>query len=444
MSNTLPPLSALRAHQEKVQAHADLVLPSIASWSGGYRDLQQFSSPPPSSSPPTTPYSNRHYTYIRSSPRLHADIGLPGRSDHSDDLSSSWDHHYTPAPAFKQSDKLYALPSFHSTFASDDDFPIASEFDASETSEDVDVDLHYTRSDGASEILPGQSSIFDSDEEVEGNDDGEGFSFKETDLRATFFRTSAERGRWRSDPVPFKPSSFLQMRQSVPSSSPGPSSAPQLSQRRISEPALSTTYPASTSTLTAPCDESDVPLKAICATSNAISPEIDPSDSIPPLSTDRESSMEDDEVLTPLSPLPPSSPPLSPLSSPMRQSMSPLSFAPSSPLLAPSSPLSMLSSLDEDEDLILDDPAKQEDGIRSLPSASESEDPCVSPVENHTPSKPELASVSVFSHWLSSFHSLLSRLMELFVRECSLRNQFPFPYLSRKYVARWRVKVEKW
>ncbi|TFK33354.1 hypothetical protein BDQ12DRAFT_442851 [Crucibulum laeve] len=181
-TNTLPLLSVLRAYQEKFQADAGLVLSSIASWSGGYRGLQQFSSPSPSLSPPATRRSNRHYTYIRSSPRLNADIGLPGRTDHSDDMSSSWNCHYTPAPAFKQSDKLYTFPSFHSTFVNDNDFPIAFKFDASETSEDVDADLLYAQSEDVSESRPGQSSIFDSDEEeVEGNYDDKGCSFKETD-----------------------------------------------------------------------------------------------------------------------------------------------------------------------------------------------------------------------------------------------------------------------
>jgi len=173
-----------------------------------------------------------------------------------------------------------------------------------------------------------QSRDDDGDEE-----DDEGFSFEEDSYRATFFRTSAERGRWESDPIPHQ-LPLAQMRKSVPTLSPVLKTISHV--RPISEPA-----PSTSSVL--PC--SVVPKTPNSSDDDFDAHNLDDIDDIhimPSLAIDRDSSSEVDDPKTPSSPLPPSSPPLSPMSlgvSSMSRSVSPFSFAPSSPISAPSQPL---------------------------------------------------------------------------------------------------------
>lgn len=152
-------------------------------------------------------------------------------------------------------------------------------------------------------------------------DDGEesGYSFAAESPRSTFFTISAERGRWKTDPMPRK----LQSQPRICKSEPTPSRFPSLS---------SSSEPAS--------GYDPQPEEMPSCESELETPVSDFADTLPSLASDRESSVGLDPLLTPLSPLPPSSPPLSPLSSPLS---SPLLL--SSPL---SSPFSDKLSLEEE------------------------------------------------------------------------------------------------
>lgn len=232
------------------------------------------SSSPDHDRPPSSPPQSPPFSF----PRIH--------SLDDDDLHLPWPPHYE-----QEHQKVpYALPSFRSLFPpSDDEHPLTSEYDASEYSE-PDV----TRDDTESE------------------DEEQDLFFSDT--RVTFFDTSAERGRWKSDPLP----RHALLRSAARTTSPAPSAVPSIVTRNISEPAPSTQ--------TSPSDH-DIPSQ----------------------------------------PLPQSSPALSPVSlsvSPVIGSVSPLS------ILEPLSPMSLPpSSLpgDHDQDMDLDDdepaPAIPETGL---------------------------------------------------------------------------------
>jgi hypothetical protein len=160
--------------------------------------------------------------------------------------------------------------------------------------------------------------------------------------RTTFFRVSAERGLWRSDPMPLmkKTSSTLQERKSVPTFSRVPTPLP-LAIRTVSEPA-----PSNNSQMTGFYleneDEREGELSDSLVADTGSHPSLftqsldsKPEDEISsshilPLITDAESSEDEmnidlDAPGVPSSPLPPSSP-LSPLSRSVSRSSSPLSF----------------------------------------------------------------------------------------------------------------------
>ncbi|KAG6876452.1 hypothetical protein C0993_002989, partial [Termitomyces sp. T159_Od127] len=223
------------------------------------------SSPPRSSSPPTTPVRERPRVRvgIRSSPG----IGLEIRSaPESDDLPP----------------KHTALPGIKSLFA-----------------------------------VAARAAEPDDDDDDDDSDDSEGLSFAHIDARATFFRVSAERGRWRYDPPPPPQRPQALHRQSMPTSSPPPLAGLSVPVRPISEPLPTTSTPP------------------------------------PPQAALSTESTDGDRVTEPTraySPLPPSSPPLSSSPLPAMRSISPLSFAPSSPRLPPSSPLSFSDSLPPSDD----------------------------------------------------------------------------------------------
>nr|GAT57447.1 predicted protein [Mycena chlorophos] len=112
-------------------------------------------------------------------------------------------------------DPKVSLPSFRTLFAapSDDDHPLASEFDPSESSEAEPA--------GHDE---------DEDDFTDSDDDRPQHSyFYNAHIR---FSTSAERGRWKSDPMP----RHAVLRLSARTTSPAPSPAP-VQTRNISEPA---------------------------------------------------------------------------------------------------------------------------------------------------------------------------------------------------------------
>jgi hypothetical protein len=371
MSNILPPLAIPTGDRRNSKSSANVSLPPLSSWSYGYRAFDSLeSSPPRSSSPPMTPFSTRSsqsYAFIQSSPRIAYEIGHHAPSDHVDDHPSAWDRNYMHYPTTQTTLIPHTLPSIKSLYASDAMMRAASPFHASRSSEKMRMGFREQQVDVTSDVASRYASTFyDSEEEEHEDEDDEssGFSFVEEDARATFFRTSAERGQWKNDPIALKMQSFLQMRQSAPTWSPPPLSGLQLVSRPISEPAHSTSRASSPADVPDSHDEDqnafELPLtpSVDTAPSDHLSPaECDPPSSLPSLTSDKETSQEPEEMDYSSSPLPPSSPPLSPISapaSPMMRSMSPLSFASSPPFLAPSSPLSFASSDHDYEDMDLE------------------------------------------------------------------------------------------
>ena len=235
---------------------------------------------------------------------------------------------------------------------SDRDFPPTSDFDASELSEDVDLELTSDSAPG-----PGSGVSSDSEDEEPQEDDDFGFSFSYEGNRTTFFRTSAERGQWKSNPMPLKPT-LLQSRKSAPMHSRVATPTLVNPLRTISEPARSSSTPMVSSDapqhlpdhITLETTSRDVPI-SILVDPITVSMEdgVESPHTLPSLSSDRESSL-DVDVDTPSSPLPPSSPPMSPMSfsvSIVSRSVSPLLFGRDS---------SPLSEVPDDEDAVMDVP----------------------------------------------------------------------------------------
>ncbi|KAJ7103500.1 hypothetical protein B0H15DRAFT_942933 [Mycena belliarum] len=234
--------------------------PSLTSSPDQFSSDRHLSSPPP-------------FSPIYSFPRIQLSPNSPA---HEDDCHLSWDPPSDPKVA-------YSLPSFRSLFSSDDEHPSTSEYDASE----------YSEPD------PTQDDSFLTESEDEEQD-----SFF-SDTRVTFFHTSAERGRWKSEPR------YALLRISARTTSPAPSPVPSAIQRNISEPAPSIKN--------SPDDEK--------STQQASSPLLP----------------------TPVSPVPPVLSPISLAISPMAGSVSPLSA------MEPLSPLSLPpSSLAGDHDMDLE------------------------------------------------------------------------------------------
>ena len=302
------------------------------------------SSPPLSSSPPMTPYSRRQDALIRSSPEIGSDALFHGAREHMNGPSSAWGSRYSsngyPERAF--------TPSKHDYF-SNHSYPFSSEFDVSEYSEDVDHDIPEVDSPQTSDSAPGRNSVFFSDTEEEENNGNDEFSFGHSGYRATFFRTSAERGQWKSHPIPLKPTPLAQARSSIciPSRLPTPILVE--STRTTSEPAPSTVTGLGFSIEPDQHDnlcgeEGSSPILMENVTKSELEHRAE-SPHMPSMTSDWESMPDIDgdnhEYERPSSPLPPSSP-MSYLAS---RSVSPAS----SFLMRSSSPLSEISSLDEEE-----------------------------------------------------------------------------------------------
>ncbi|KAG5635260.1 hypothetical protein H0H81_011895 [Sphagnurus paluster] len=290
-----------------------------------------------------TPHSSRthHHPYIRSSPAFGSEISSHAHSDYIDDHAAAWAR-LPPVRA------PVTLPGFKSFFC--DDLPAPKALTA------PIEHLHHTLPQPQPKPTQYAPVFSDSEEEPQEEDDDGGYSFVEENTRATFFRTSAERGQWRFDPTPLK---FEPLRRSAPTSSPPPVSGLHLLLRPISEPAPSTGRVSHSPEAHEPHKEDcELPSASSDAALSESEPEpdhlrsslsaCDRTCSLPSLESDRDS-VEPEDLMCPSSPLPPSSPPMS--SSPMLHSMSPLSFAPSSPHLAPSSPLSFIDSLPPTDDL---------------------------------------------------------------------------------------------
>ncbi|KAF8069955.1 hypothetical protein FPV67DRAFT_1753802 [Lyophyllum atratum] len=426
MSNTLPPLAIPTPHWRNINAASSVSLPPLSSWSDGRRALSSLSSSPPqSSSPPLTPFSSRSqsHAFIRSSPVFGSEIAHYPSSDYIDELPSTWDRSY-PHPPTKLPDTSVTLPGFKSFFPDAVPNTHSTRLGASQkSSEEASFFGKHHRKDAPSQAAS-YTPVFCDSEEEEQEEDSEGYSFVEEDARATFFRTSSERGQWKYDPKPFNFQSRSLLRQSAPTSSPPPISGLQLLTRPISEPAPST---GRTSTPPVTPDGSheeedsrpEVPSTSGVDTisSDHPSPAIyDAPSSLPSLTGGREST-EFEDLVCPSSPLPPSSPPLSSLpSSPMMRSISPLSFAPSSPYIPPSSPLSFADSLslDHDQDMDLQSdhegdviPTPHPEPVASLDVQVLAElVPAPTPEARQDPEEPRQTPVSPGVVPRASFHSL--------------------------------------
>ena len=352
MSNTLPPLLIPTADRNHSESLSTISLPSLSTWSDGYRAFSAFSSSPPySSSPPMTPFltKNSAYSHIGSSPGIAFEHNHYSQRDHPDNIPLTRDR------IDEQNAKHSALPSFRSTFVRND-HRLSSSYDTSALYNGASTHFHEDQTYSPSGVATRHLNVF-YDSEEDDQDEGAGFSFG-GDSRATFFRTSAERGQWKYDSRLYARS---QIRKSLPTWPPPTLPGLQLVSRPISEPAPSTSCPPSPFVPTNAHNEyeNDSELPFAYPVDPLSSDMCDPRQSLPSLMSDRDTSPEQEELHS--SPLPPSSPPLSHMSfphSPMARSVSPLSFAPSSPPPVPSSPLTFSSSVDHDENIDLDDEAE--------------------------------------------------------------------------------------
>ena len=295
-----------------------------------------------------TPYSTRltrSDALIRSSPEIGSDALFHGVREHMNDPSSAWGPRYSSNGYSER-----AFTPLKQDYFSTHSYPLSSEFDVSEYSEDVDHDIPEVDSEHTSDSAPGRNSVFFSDTEEEENHWNDEFSFGHSGYRTTFFRTSAERGQWKSHPIPLKSTQLAQARSSV--CIPSRLSTPVLvdSTRTNSEPASSTVTGLGFSVEPDQYDnlrgaDGPPPISLENITESELQHEAESPHTMPFLTSDWESMPDIDgdrhEYERPSSPLPPSSP-MSYLAS---RSVSPAS----SPLMRSSSPLSEISSLDQEE-----------------------------------------------------------------------------------------------
>ena len=306
------------------------------------------SSPARSSSPPMTPYSTRHApteALIRSSPEIVPDTLFNGVREHIGDSSSAWSTRY-PSNGYPERAWTPLKRGNLSIYG----YRSSSDFDVSEYSEDVDHDLPEVDSDHTSDSVPGRKSLFLSDTEDEENNEHDEFSFGHGGYRTTFFRTSAERGRWKSHPIP-APLPQTQRSTSIPTRLPTPVLVD--STRINSEPAPSTVtaleFSVQSDQYNDLCEaDRSLPISFEKAAGDELQPETESPHTIPSLTSDWDSipdiDLDGPEYERPSSPLPPSSPISYPISI-LSGSISPFS----SPVMRSSSPLSETSSLDYEE-----------------------------------------------------------------------------------------------
>jgi len=217
------------------------------------------------------------------------------------------------------------------------------------------MDLDEFDSEDSSESAPRTSAtpFTDSDEEYIESDQEkkETMVYGFSDYRSTFFRTSAERGQWKTDPVALKLSTILQSRSLSGRSTSGVSTptiplVPTKTLASTSKKSLLDSFLKTEKVVaerpvvpTAPLES---PVEALPSSGGSV---------VPCLASDG-NEVKEDVASSPLVPsLSLSSPPLSPMSiipSVYSRSPSPLS-ATSSPIMRSSSPLSELSLDDDDE-----------------------------------------------------------------------------------------------
>ncbi|PFH47266.1 hypothetical protein AMATHDRAFT_68074 [Amanita thiersii Skay4041] len=326
MSSSNPPLAVPSTARWKSSPSSAVSLPPISSLHNYYYASSSFSSSPPrSSSPPKTPTSSRsrdHVAFALSSPTAASDMGLYGYALRQD-------------PSFYSKRPDSDLSCFYSCtkFAT-------SSYQAPPLDR---LSMYAQLNDDVSTLPPHISPLKylrpprnvspDTDDENDG--DRSGYSFITEDTRSTFFMVSAERGRWRTDPVQRKFQQQVHISKSVPTTASPP---PLIRKHRtLSEPALPQRSEDLAVDTQASEESEDQPME-----SEVHTPASEVADTPPSLATGRDSSIGLDCLLTPLSPLPPSSPLLSPITSYASPKIESLPSPITSPLIA-SSPLTWSS-----------------------------------------------------------------------------------------------------
>ncbi|KAL1744344.1 hypothetical protein HDZ31DRAFT_82753 [Schizophyllum fasciatum] len=209
-------------------------------------------------------------------------------------------------------DKI-TLPSFRTMFGGDDLPPLTS----SSTSSGYYADDSTISADEASEggDGPGYDSVFFSDEEEADSDGGDVYEDVITGLsyrRTSYFQTSAERGRWKYEPV--VPRSSHQPRKSEPSIVTSDISSPTAFTRPASEPAPATVAPS--------------PFMSASESASVMDPDMSPpspaaDSSVAAFTPPQDPSPEEPDEID--DPMPPTSPLLSPTSPSLEDENEPVS-----------------------------------------------------------------------------------------------------------------------
>ncbi|KAF9490665.1 hypothetical protein BDN71DRAFT_1454000 [Pleurotus eryngii] len=312
----------------------------IQSWFQASTSSSPLSSPPASSSPPPiSPYSakGQNYAHINTSPQIRSDFNLRNASDVIDDMSMVWGPDYRWNSSIKSPPTHCRLPSFRSSFPSDDELP-SSDYEMSDFTEDTRSKCEPI-SRPRSTVVP--ENVFYSDSEEETNLGDDAFEFNYPDIRSTYFDTSAERGRWKSDPMPYR-----WLRSSAPATSTPTGFENSLwrdSERRANF--HEATEQASLATKVISPKEQD-PSSVSSGDCLEVSSLLQQSP-IPSSDTTTNAI----EIICPSSPLPPSSPPIPPTTdSPYARSPSPISLSPLADASPTSKPAQSLVPYDASDD----------------------------------------------------------------------------------------------
>ncbi|KAF4567294.1 hypothetical protein EYR40_006293 [Pleurotus pulmonarius] len=301
MSSSSPILPLPFKFRRKSSSASEGPSSPIQSWFQASTSSSPLSSPPASSSPPPiSPYSAKaqDYAHINTSPQLQSDFNFRNASDVIDDMTMVWGPNYRWNSSIKSPPTHCRLPSFRSSFPSDDELP-SSDYEMSDYSED-------TRSKCEPISRPRPTSVpenvFYSDSEEETNQDDDGFEFKYSDTRSTYFDTSAERGRWKSDPMPYR-----WLRSSAPVTSVPTSFEDSLrgASDHCADLPEATEQGALVTEVISPKEQDSYPTSS----SDCLA---DPSVSQQSTTSSSDTTSNDTEIICPSSPRPPSSPPVSP------------------------------------------------------------------------------------------------------------------------------------
>ncbi|KAF7427950.1 hypothetical protein PC9H_007167 [Pleurotus ostreatus] len=309
---------------------------SIQSWFQASTSSSPLSSPPASSSPPPiSPYSAKghNYAHINTSPQIQSDFNLRNASDVIDDMSMVWGPDDRWNSSIKSPPTHCRLPSFRSSFPSDDELP-GSDFEMSDYSEDT-----RSKCEPISRPRPtvAPENVFYSDSEEETNQDDDAFEFNSSDIRSTYFDTSAERGRWKSDPMPYR-----WLRSSAPVTSTPTSFENSLrrdSERRANFHEATEQASLVTKVVTSKEQDPSPVSSGDCLEHSSLLQQLS------------DTTTNATEIIGPFSPLPPSSPPIPPTTdSPYARSPSPISLSPLADAPPTSIPTQSLVPCDASDD----------------------------------------------------------------------------------------------